>query len=567
MFSQKKYRQADAGYKRVARKIFAAMILLPLVPFLSLLVAGFLSTSATLEEDALWKLNRVAVDHARMLDAFLSERIHDLEVMASLEGIPQLAAPGRLETAFAGLKQAEGVYVDLGVIDPSGRQVAYQGSFDLLGKEYDQEEWYRDTVDNGLTVSDVFLGYRGMPHFIVAVAGTGESRGWVLRATIDNDIFSELVESVGIGRSGQAFLMNRLGKMQTANGVADQLMIPARDHALFPELTDGVQHFTVDSNGDRFVHVLVPVNNARWRLVVRQEHSEAFEPLRRFGTWVALVMALGGALIVAAGWLLSSRLYKQMMLALQESETLKEQLIRAARLAELGEMAAGIAHEINNPLQTMNSELTLMGMDLDDAVKADAPLTDASSAGLRESIEQVKIQIQRCAKITAQILKFGRYGEPERLKVDLGSIVPEVVDMVVKKASVEGVDLNVDVPQHTPQVFCDPGQLHQVLLNLLNNALDAVVQRYQDESGGRIGLAVSSEDATVRIVIQDNGTGVSDEVKDKIFSPFFTTKPVGKGTGLGLSICFAIVESMGGSIDMESKVGRGTRFTVTLPAA
>ena len=294
--------------------------------------------------------------------------------------------------------------------------------------------------------------------------------------------------------------------------------------------------------------------------------TEAVTSLRDFEIWVIVIMVLGGGLIVATGWLLSNRLHKQTMVAAKESEELKEQLIRAARLAELGEMAAGFAHEINNPLQIMKSELTLMEMNLEDAEKADPPLEETAVAGLRDSIKQLELQIHRCARITASILKFGRYGEPERQVVGLSTIIPEVVAMLDKKASVEGVGLTVDVPLGAPRVYCDPGQLQQVLLNLLNNALDAVVQLH-DTGGGRVDLSVGFDESKVCIAIRDNGTGISDEFKDKVFSPFFTTKPVGKGTGLGLSICFGIVESMGGSIDMDSEAGRGTQFMITLPTA
>lgn len=183
-----------------------------------------------------------------------------------------------------------------------------------------------------------------------------------------------------------------------------------------------------------------------------------------------------------------------------------------------------------------------------------------------DSMKQISLQISRCAKITQAILKFGRQDEPKFQKMDLKTFIPEIMQMVEKKAKVNGISLVRDFTKDTPEIEGDPAQLQQVLLNLFNNAFDAISDA-RGNSGGNVLIKTSSENGHVTISVKDNGSGISDENMEKIFSPFFTTKPVGKGTGLGLSVCYGIIENMGGSIKVNSEKNKGTEFIIELPAS
>jgi len=246
---------------------------------------------------------------------------------------------------------------------------------------------------------------------------------------------------------------------------------------------------------------------------------------------------------------------------------LGQQLVRATRLAELGQMAAGFAHEINNPLQIMKSEQALIDTIFSD-MRTRGDLKDSEDLKeVEDSMAQIKLQIDRCAKITQAILKFGRQSEPVVKDVDLVSFIPEVTSMVSKKASVNGIALKERIAENTPIVHVDPSQLQQVLLNLYNNAIDAITERHGSQ-GGELTIGTGSdENGRVTISVKDNGIGISPENLKKVFTPFFTTKPVGQGTGLGLSVCYGIVDSMGGVMEVESERGAGTKFSIRLPAA
>ncbi len=186
---------------------------------------------------------------------------------------------------------------------------------------------------------------------------------------------------------------------------------------------------------------------------------------------------------------------------------------------------------------------------------------------LEDSIDQIKLQVDRCADITQAILQFGRKGESVAKDIDLQTFIPEVTGMVANKAGVHGIVIEQEITDQIPGVHGDPRYLQQVLVNLLNNAIDAVIVRH-GSSGGAIRIeSGSAGNRHVEIKIRDNGSGISSENLKKIFTPFFTTKPVGEGTGLGLSVCHGIINKMGGSMLVDSRENIGTTFTIQLPSA
>jgi two-component system NtrC family sensor kinase len=235
-------------------------------------------------------------------------------------------------------------------------------------------------------------------------------------------------------------------------------------------------------------------------------------------------------------------------------------------------MATGFAHEINNPLQIMKSEQSLLSMLVDDLdpEKGGQAENEAklSLFEIRDSLSQISLQIDRCSKITASILKFGRQEEKQFKIVDVREFIHEIIQMVAKKAEVHAITIEKDIPEHPLMVNADPGHLQQVFLNLINNAMDSVTLAH-GAHGGRIIISIREKkaDKNLEISVEDNGTGVAPDLMEKIFAPFFTTKPVGKGTGLGLSVCLGIVSDMGGTMKVRNMERAGARFTVELPDA
>jgi len=502
-----------------------------------------------------------------MIDTFLAERKADLDFILYSYNYDHLADPAGLYEIFEHLQRKSNAFVDLGVFNYEGIHVAYQGPYRLVGRDYSAEAWFKQAMQEGYYISDVFLGFRRVPHFIIALAREEAGKKWLIRATIDTYVFSEIVKSVRIGRTGEAYILNMEGLFQTERRSGGRLMEKDGDGVPFPAPDADIEMFVrPDNRGDAYLYANTWLKGKKWLLVVRQEKMDAFRDLRAAALVIVFVILTGGGTIVGLAFYLTDRIVRRMGEAEEEKEQLSGQLVRASRLAELGEMAAGFAHEINNPLQIIKNEQALVGVLLQELKDKGELKPSESLEEMEDSMRQVDMQIGRCAEITQAILKFGRQGEPHPQDLDLREFIPEVAGMVAKKASVSGIQLIQDIAGDTPAVHADPGQLQQVLLNLLNNAVDAIVTRHGNQ-GGQLRLgSTRDEGGGARIYVQDNGCGISKENSSKVFSPFFTTKPVGKGTGLGLSVCYGIIESMGGTIGFDSVRGEGTTFNIHIPA-
>ena len=555
-------------YATLKRLILAIMILVPFVPFILVLGIGYYYFTTSLESTAIASMKRIVGDHRQMIDSFLRERKADLEFVLHSFRFEQLADPQELYKVFTHLQEKSVAFVDLGIFNDEGIHVAYHGPYRLVGKDYSQEDWFKQVLRQGYYVSDIFLGYRKVPHFIIALAGEEEGKKWVIRATIDTYMFTDLVEKVRIGKTGEAYILNQQGIFQTERRSGGNLMERDPDGIVPPSAHSEIKTFVKeDSRGDEYLYATTWMKGKEWMLVVRQEEADAFRDLRSASYMIILVSLIGGVLIVAVAFYVTGQIIRRMETIDTEKDELGQQLVRATRLAELGQMAAGFAHEINNPLQIMKSEQTLIDTIFSD-IKERGDLKESEDLKeLEDSMAQIKLQIDRCAKITQAILKFGRQSEPVIKDVDLLSFIPEVTSMISKKASVSGITLREQIAENTPIIHVDPSQLQQVLLNLYNNAIDAIVDRHGSQGGELTIEAGPDEDGRVRVSVKDNGVGISPENLKKVFTPFFTTKPVGKGTGLGLSVCYGIVDSMGGVMEVESEKGVGTRFVIRLPAA
>lgn len=243
---------------------------------------------------------------------------------------------------------------------------------------------------------------------------------------------------------------------------------------------------------------------------------------------------------------------------LTEQKKLEEQLkrtqaylIQAAKMRALGDLVAGVAHELNNPLMASNTVLHVIDKNL--------PKDDPN----RRRFEIIKQCNERITKIVKQLRDFSRQSEQEFISVDINEIVENVLTMTSQQLMNHNVKVVKDLQKGLPRVTGDFNQLEQVFLNLIVNALDAM------EGSPEKVLNIRTEkrgDNEIVITVRDTGKGISPEIMDKIFDPFFSTKEVGKGTGLGLSICYQIVEIHGGRIEVESEEGKGAAFMVRLPA-
>ncbi len=242
-----------------------------------------------------------------------------------------------------------------------------------------------------------------------------------------------------------------------------------------------------------------------------------------------------------------ARAFNEMTQALAETQ---RQLAQADKLASVGRLAAGVAHEINNPLTGVLSYASLLRK----RMEHDVPACEDLDVIVRETV--------RCRGIIRELLDFARPAAPVRKPMDLNDVVRRSVSVVMTQLSLNQVNLSLDLAADLPQVQADPNQLQQVVVNLLLNAADAI-----EGEGGQIRASTrAAVPNVVEFLLEDSGRGISDEDLPRIFEPFFTTKG-NRGTGLGLAVSWGIVEAHGGSLEVQSQSGRGTSFTLRLPTA
>jgi len=239
---------------------------------------------------------------------------------------------------------------------------------------------------------------------------------------------------------------------------------------------------------------------------------------------------------------------------------LKKDLVRSERLAAIGKMAAGVAHEINNPLAVIS---TITGVVEDTIADEIGTLHPATLDVLQKAVERIHFQVKRCTSITHSLLGFARKSESGLQKTNIDALVDEALNLLVSEINLGALEIRRNPATKLPAVVTDPMLVEQILINLLKNAIDAIDEAQPARGIIDIGLTVVEDQ--LELSIQDNGVGIPEDAQEKIFDLFHTSKPAGKGTGLGLAIVHDIVKRLGAQIKVDSEIGKWTCFTLILP--
>ncbi|MBU1320384.1 MAG: ATP-binding protein [candidate division Zixibacteria bacterium] len=538
--------------KRLRWRIVLALLTAALLP---LFLAGFGSWvvfRGMLEQKSSELMMSVVESHAKAIESHLAEQLHLLELAASSFDLKEIASSDRLSKLLIDLNQSSSTgFVDLGIIDDNGNHAAYVGPYDLRDRNYAEAEWFREVMESGTHISDVFLGYRKVPHCIIAVKAPSKDKPWLLRATINSEQFDRLVETEVLGEGSYAYIVNGEGSYQTTPLVGSLL-----DSKLEPMIGyhRGVRQSRIDVDGVEKIRATAWINGGRWMLGVEQDVKAIQAPVDKAIAYGALVVAFAVLLLVLTTFFATWHLTGQINKATAERDEMSLAFLRSAKLASIGELATGLAHEINNPLAIISAEHT----NISDLIQ----LSDNSPTWrdeIRDSVKRCKEQVRRCAGITSKMLQFGRKSDSAVEPTDIVPRLSEIVDLLNRHASVRNVQIDCTISGDIPRVLADPIELEQVLINLINNAIDAM------PAGGKITISAHRQDEYVQLDVSDNGVGIASQDLDRVFEPFYTTKPPGKGTGLGLSVCYGIVQSWGGRIRADSRVGEGTTIHILLP--
>ena len=545
--------EATNRYRILRRNIFILMILITIIPLIIMAVIYQHEYHSSIKQEIVIPLQTLTNKTKHTFELFFEERLSVIRFIASSYSFEELSNQKTMNRIFNVLMNEYCCLVDLGLINNKGIQLSYAGPYNFLGKDYSEQKWFQEVVVKGTYISNVFMGYRKFPHVAVAVLRrTEEGPPLILRATIDTSKFDDIIASMGLNPESDAFLISRSGIIQTSSRFYGEIMdncplsFPRGNYE--PIVTEAT-----DPRGREILVACAPFSSAEYSLVLVKPKSDVLHTWHTLRSRMILIFISSVALIILVVFKLTDTLVKRVKEADEKRELTYREFQHTHKLSSIGRLAAGVAHEINNPMAIINEKAGLMR----DLVAYDDNFQNKEKfLGLTDSIVK---SVERCRAITHRLLGFARRMEVQLVELDLNELIQETLGFLEKEALYRNVELVLHLTDNLSRISSDRGQMQQVFLNIINNALSAV------ENEGEIVITSWEEDSdTVGVSIQDNGSGMSEEVLKSIFDPFFSTKQE-NGTGLGLAITYGIVKKMGGDIKVKSKQGEGSTFTVYLP--
>ncbi len=518
--------------------------------FLPLLLLGsviYVYTTGALKQNAIETLRLQVQDHRTVIDQFLAERASDLRLIAANVGFAELTNAGGLGRAFRSLQQELACFSDLGVIDSEGNHRAYVGPYDLIARNYADQFWFRPTVEHGIFISDVYLGYRRIPHFIIAVRQQDADRFWILRATVDADFFERFVAASAGDFKAEAYLVNResvyQNRAQSAGAPMEKL--PFQHIPPF----DGIR---IEERGER-IFAMAWQKNVPWVSIVEMNRADIFADLDRV-RWICLfTFILGAMLIIPTVLLTTNNLVQRLESKRRDLRFLDQQLQHASKLASSSRLAQGAFEDITDGLANIHSASQW----LRELWKL-RPQAEPEPEEVTGTLDQIDAEIHRSEKAVQRGLDLARPSAgPVCIDLNVHELISELLGLMRRELHFKRIRVKRDSPDPTVRLCSDPDGLRQALQNLISNAAAAT------PDGGEIEIVSRVEGGCMQLTVVDSGPGIPATDFAKIFEPLYTTRP--DGLGLGLTISRTIVERLGGTLSARNEPGRGAAFTVELP--
>ncbi|MDK9707231.1 MAG: ATP-binding protein [Desulforhopalus sp.] len=534
-----------------------AIIGLSVFPLLFVTIALYTLFDGIYTDKVTESLKRTAENRRDAIDLFFNERVAQLYTIANTNTFATLTEETFLKTIFEVMHTKSNSFMDIGVIDDEGNHRAYVGPYYSMLKEvnYKNEAWFSATKANGIYISDIFMGFRKVPHFIIAVMVREKNTSWILRVTINLKNIYDILQNDLVGEGSDAFIVNLNNALMTQPRIGGNYL----EKPKYPDFSS-----TSTTNATRRVfegqdsfYASTKISSTKWVVVIKEDPDEILLPFQTGKYWMMFFTIFGLAIIVIGAILFTNGLINRIRKTDQEDASKSDMLVQANKMIALSKMAAGIAHEVNNPLASIAEVAGWMK----DLLAEEDIAANKNFAELDESVDKIEQQVARARKIIHNLLGFARRMEPAKEKININALLDETTGFLDNGARYMNINIEKHYAEDVPIITSDLSQIQQVVLNLLNNAIDAI------DHDGTVTVSTRYHEKTgeVEISVADTGKGIPESNLSKIFDPFFTTKEVGKGTGLGLSISYTIIEKLGGRISVESKEGEGTVFTILLP--
>ncbi|MCE5334790.1 MAG: HAMP domain-containing protein [Desulfobacteraceae bacterium] len=610
----------SAPFNNIQIKLMLLLFVFALVP---LCIVGILSIGTAEELISRMADNTVrhlVSDRAALLEKWISERKADVHVIAGALD-PESIDPRKVETYLDLVRRNYRVYSDISVISPEGEIICStsRATGPHNPSNSGSEEWFKASLAGKLYLSDIDFDPAKMESFFrisAPLARTNGQPGGVVCATVGTEAILGAILKLSLGKTGECYLVNRNGTFlahKEPDRILSQNIAQSKSfkNIFSPELR---RQTYIDYRGIEVIGASARVAGTDWALVVEQDRDEAFRSADRLRNYMYSAVALTILGVLFSAWLLSlhvvdpirrlSRAANDLALGdfdrvqlktvrrdeigilydafaemalqlharehsleervtqreaeLNETDVRRKETQRAAarsqQLASLGRLAAGVAHEIRTPLTSLKLFV--------ESVETETDI----SPECKEDFRIAKGQIRRMEATINRFLDFARPQEPVFTDLNIRELIEEALLVMMPKARQQETIVNTRLDSLIPTVRGDRKQLGEAFLNLMVNGLEAL------GNGGEISVLVRKIDANgddrrefIRVDVADTGPGIEDKNLARLFDPFFTTKPT--GSGLGLAIVGSTIQRHGGSVHVESSIGKGAVFSVFLPVS
>ncbi len=543
------------GYRRRWLMLVAFMTIFTLVPLLIVTLIDYRLTRHSFETEAKLEVERIVTNTWRSVSHALSQRRSALAFILQDNTYSQLLAPGRLDAVLIHLKGVMDGFVDLAVVVDHKRVQAYAGPGDATMNPAMDDNGFRQVTVNGFAISEaVSSDSKQEGRLIMALRQDRDEGGFfVLRSTLAVSIFDDLFSQLLIDEGEDVFIVDHRGVLQTRSRYHgnrfDRLSLP------IPEAAAGTTVFEItDPEEGRLILGLAPISDSPFSLITVQRQIGILDLWRMPRMQLVGFLFINIVVILITILIAATYMVNRIHLADRRRVRALHQVAYANKLASIGRLASGVAHEVNNPLAIISQKAGLMK----DLILLQRDRLDTERiSGL---VDDVLSSVQRCGAVTQRMLSFARHMESSIEAVNVEDVVREVLAFMEKEAKQRSIAVTVAIKGEIPTIECDRGNLQQSILNLVNNAMAAM------EDGGRLNVAMGMRGSSeIFVTVADTGLGIPQEDLKRVFEPFFSTSSGAGGAGLGLPVTYGMVSQMGGKIKVQSKVNQGSAFTITLP--
>jgi len=555
-------------YQRIWRWVVFLTAGVSLIPLIFITLLDYKVTQKAIESESLSQTTKITSNTRRAISYFLEERKAALNFIINDNSEKALNDPQRLVNIIVNQQKSFGDgLVDLGIIDFLGYQSSYIGHYELQGKNYSSQAWYKKVVDNGSYISDVFLGYRKEPHFVIAIKKIKEGGTFfIIRAAIGIVAFEKILSNIELSGHGDAFMINHEGILQTTSRYYGKVL--NKFPLTIPQFSKTSQVYeTKDIDGNKLIIGYCFIDDSPFILMIVKNKRELMRPWFEIRLKLIVFLIVSITVILTVILWTSGYMVKRIQLSDEKRLMSVRQVEYANKMASIGRLAANVAHEINNPLAIINEKA---GLIKDLFVFKEEYAHDKK---LFDLVDSIITSVKRAGTITKRLLTFARKFEVAIQKINIGELLEEILSFFQKEADYRCISVNLNIDKKIPEIESDVGKLQQIFVNIINNAFAAISDDgyinisagFEKDNQFNIVNPDNEDNRRIYIKVEDNGCGIKKEDLYKIFEPFFSTKTNSGGTGLGLSITSNLVQEIDGELGVESDEGKGTTFRVTLP--